>query len=301
MRSRRERPVPTLLFGLVLTAMLGLPAAAEIGAYVRSPGGSSLYVLQGIIDEPEPIDSFTAWLRYFEDSPNRKVLNEQGFANEDGSPSLLNATTTGFPLAAWARNGPAGYDIVVSRFDGTEWSVPQIVAGSPGDELDPTLALDPTDGSIHLVYWIDDGLQRVVHRQAPADLSSWSPEAPVSQIGHAAVRPSAAFHEGALRVIYEVHDLGQGTTPRQIVLATHDGQGFTYEILATTQHAASNWPGVHTAGDRMWVDWIDADNEVAWTRQATDGSWDPIEVEYFATPEQRDFHVRGLVRHLALQ
>ena len=100
---------------------------------------------------------------------------------------------------------------------------------------------------------------------------------------------------------YEAHDLGQGTTPRQIVLATHDGQGFTYEILATTQHPDSELAGSpRNARDRMWVDWIDADNEVAWTRLATDGSWDPIGVEYFATPEQRDFHVRGQVRQLAL-
>jgi len=301
MRRRRERFVPTLLIGLVLTALLGLPAAAEVGTYIRTLGGPSAYVIQGIIDEPEPIDSFTVWLRYFEDSPNRRVLNDQGFANQDGRPSLLYATTTGFPMAAWARNSPAGYDIVISQFDGTEWSAPQVVAGSPADELDPTLALDPVDGSIHLVYWIDDGSQRVVHRQAPADLSAWSPEAPVSQVGDAAVRPSAAFHEGALRVVYEVHDLGQGTTPRQIVLATHDGQGFIHEILATTQHPGRNWPEVHATGNRLWVDWIDADNEVAWTRLATDGSWDPIEVECFATPEQRDFHVRGQVRQLALQ
>jgi hypothetical protein len=50
----------------------------------------------------------------------------------------------------------------------------------------------------------------------------------------------------------------------------------------------------------LWVDWIDADGEMTWTRRMGPGPWDPIESESFATTEERDYHVRGEIEGQAL-
>jgi hypothetical protein len=286
-------------FGGLLAAVLPPGARAEVGAVVHADGAVSAYVEQGIVDDPDPISS--AWIPYHPAISSRVVLNPDGAVNGDGDPTLVTDPASSFAVAAWARSSPGGYDIVVSRFDASAWTPPQVVADSPADELDPHLVLDPSDGSIHLLYWIDDGAPRILHRQAPSDLSSWSAPAQVSEPGSDACRPWGVFHDGLLHVVYEEHDLGLGTTPRQIVLAIRQGQTFSSQILATTQYAGENRPQAHSANGTLWVDWIDLEWEMTWIQQLPGGSWEPVEVEYFETPEEREFHVRELIRTRALQ
>jgi hypothetical protein len=287
------------LLGGALGVLPWAVALAEVGVVTHLGGAVSTYIEQGIVDDPDPISS--AWVQYHPADGHRIALNPGGADNGDGDPSLIARQAPGFPIVAWAMNSPEGYDIVVSRFDGTAWTPPQFVADSPADELDPFLVLDPNDQSIHLVYWIHDAAPRVVHRHAPADLSSWSAATPVSHPSDAACRPSAVFHANALHVAYEVHDLGYGTTPRQILLAVHDGQVFSSQMLATTLHADENWPRAHSVGERLWVDWIDAGSEMTWIRKIQAGPWEPVQIEIFQTPEEREFHVRGWIRVQALQ
>jgi len=296
MNSER-RIAELVLFGGVLAAVVVAPAFSEVGVRVHDSGLVSTYHLQIIVDDPEP--SGIAWQRYYSDDPGRVVLNDQGVTNGDGAPSMILRST--LPVVAWARNSPAGYDVVVSRFTGSSWTTPEILAGSPADELDPALVLDPSDGSIHLLYWILDGTPRVMHRQAPADLSSWSAPVVVSEPGEIACRPSGAIRDGVLHIVYEVHGLGYGTTPRQIIHATQDGTEFATEVVATTQHDGDNWPQVHSARGKLWVDWIDTHCDMGWTLQQPGGGWDPIQTELYETPEQRDYRVRRQVRILALQ
>jgi hypothetical protein len=281
----------------MLAALVGMPASAEVGAYVNDNGSPLIYELESIVDDPEPVG--ITWIRYYPDSPQRLVLNDQGFANGDGPPSLIMRST--LPVAAWAQNSPGGYDVVVSRFTGGSWTVPQTVADSSADELDPILVLDKSDGSIHLLYWVLDGTPRVMHRQAPADLSSWSAPVQVSQPGEIACRPSGAIHEGILQVVYEVHSFSYGSAPRQVVLAAQDGQTFSSEVLVTTQYDGDNWPQVHSTRDKLWVDWIDTECDMGWMRRQPGGGWEPVQTEFFETPEERDYRVRQQVRILALQ
>jgi hypothetical protein len=121
----------------------------------------------------------------------------------------------------------------------------------------------------------------------------------VSAPAEIACRPSATFHGGILHVAFESHPLGLGTTPRQIVVATQTAAGFSSEIVATTHHAGPNRPQVHGAGDRLWVDWIDTASDMAWMRRVSGGPWEGVEAEVFQSAEERDFHVRGLIRTLA--
>ena len=140
-----------------------------------------------------------------------------------------------------------------------------------------------------------------MHRQAPADLSSWSTAVLVSQPAEMAARPSAVFHSGELQVAYEVHDFGYGTTPRQVALASWDGQVFLSQMVAMTQHVAPNWPGVHSGQGKLWVDWIDATGEMTWILQSAPGIWDSVECEFFQTTEEKDYQVRYEIELLALE
>jgi len=293
------RRIAGIAVALCLAASLGTVARAEVGVVIHVGGGVSSYLEQGIVDDPDPISS--AWIRHHPAGGIRIVLNEDGAANGDGEPSLVVHPASGLPIVAWARNAPGGYDVVISRFDGVMWTFPQIVADEAADALDPYLAIDPDDGSIHLVYWVHGTVPRVMHRQAPADLSSWSTAVQVSHPADVACRPSAVVHEGVLQVAYEVHDPGYGATPRQIMLAVADGQAFASQILATTHHPDENRPQVHAGDGRLWVEWIDASADMAWTRRQLAGDWDSVQIEFFETPEQREFHIRGRIRALALQ
>jgi hypothetical protein len=297
--SSVRRIAGIVLPAIAFAVLLGSGALAEVGVVVHPNGAVSAYVEQGIVDDPDPISS--AWIPHHPVSSGRIALNPDGAASGDGDPSLITSPASGFAVAAWARNTPGGYDIVVSRFESSAWTPPQVVADSAADELDPHLVVDPNDGSIHLLYWIDDGEPRIVHRQAPSDLSSWSAPVQVSEPDSDACRPWGVFHDGALHVVYEGHDLGLGTAPRRIVLAIREEQAFSSEILTTTQYAGENRPQAHSADGTLWVDWIDLEWEMAWIRQLPTGAWGPVEVEYFQTPEEREFHVRGLIRSHALK
>ncbi len=296
--SKARRIGSVGVFFLVLLGLPGPPAPAEVGAVVYAGGMTAGYIEVGIIEDPEPIGN--AWVRHHPQGGIRFALNEEGAANGDGDPALIT-DLAGYPLAAWSRHTPAGYDIVVSRFDGVQWSTPETVSGLPADELDPQLIRDPGDGSIHLLYWINDGAPRVMHRQAPSDLASWSSATQLSDFGHIACRPSGAFHQGSLFVAYELHGAALGSTPRQIVLTTANGQAPSFQILATTYQAGQNWPRVHAAGSLLWLDWIDTSCDMAWRKQVVPLSWEPVDSQHFDSSEQRDFHTRGLIRQLVLQ
>lgn len=288
-----------LIAGMVATWLIvsvAPPSRAEVGTLEIEAAGP--YIM-GIIDDPDPTRS-RIWRRLSAPGSPRIVLNEQGETNGDGYPAVLYNTFTRTPVVAWARNSPSGFDVVLTHFDGGAWMTPTVLAGSPADERDPFLALDAADGSVHLVYWVDDGTPRVMHRKAPADLSNWSEPVQVSLPGEIAVRPAAVVHDASVRVVYETHNAVVGGIPRQIVLALDTGSGFTSQILATTSHTGENFPEVHSGLGRLWVEWIDDAGEMTWTREQSGGGWDPPSDEAFSDAEERDYFVRGRIKDRAL-
>jgi hypothetical protein len=278
---------------------------AEVGVATR-PGPAEplvVYILNGSTEDPSPINP--VWRKLGPLDEYRITLNTTGEANGDGTPSLLADTGTGQVVAAWSRNSASGFDVVVSRFVGGAWTAPQVVAGSPANELDPQLVLDP-DGSVHLFYWVDGATPQVLHVAAPPDLSSWSAAVPVSPSGQSACRPAGAFYNGVLRVAYEVHNFGNGDTPRQVVLARFENGAFTPEVVAMTNNLGDVRPQVHGHSGHLWVDWVDHETsggsgELAWTRQNAQGQWEAIRFEPFADREQRDYLARGGARMKAIE
>jgi len=296
---------------LVAQAILGIVVAhglchAEVGTSWSS--GQPTAVLVGykwlaIGDDPDPINQ--VWRQYSPPGAGRAVLNPEGDTNGDGMPSMLADPGTGSLTVAWSRNSPAGFDLVISRFENGAWTTPQIIAGTPENELDPELVLDP-GGIVHLFYWVDGAVPRVFHMQAPPDLSSWSAPLLVSQPGQAACRPAGVVFQGVLRVAYEVHDFGYGNTPRQVVLARFSNGAFVPEVVSITNNLGDVRPQVHAHAGRIWVDWVDAETtggsgEVGWSRLDAQGHWEPIRYEPFINLEQRDYFVRGGVRMKAIE
>jgi len=307
MNASRTPRFPAWVSGFALAMALLTPrnASAEVGVATQ-PGPSAYRVvyLLDITEDPSPIG--TVWRKLTAPDPYRLDLNPQGETNGDGMPSIVTDANTGLVAASWSRNSTSGFDIVVSRFVNGSWTVPQVVAASPAvNELDPQLVLAP-DGLVHMFYWADGATPQVFHTVAPFDLSSWSAPVLVSQPGVASCRPAGAFYNGVLRVAYEVHNFGNGNTPRQVVLARFESGAFTPEVVAMTNNLGDVRPQAHSHAGHLWVDWVDHETtggsgELAWTRQNAQGQWEAIHFEPFASREQRDYQARGGARLKAIE
>ena len=142
---------------------------------------------------------------------------------------------------------------------------------------------------------------KVMHRQADPALTSWTAAVQVSDAADAACRPAGVFHDGVLRVAYEVHDYGFNQTPRQVVLARWSGTVWIPEVMAISTYDDRMDPQVHSHGGTLWIDWIDGSDEAAWTRWNPSTGWDPVQYEPYGDWMEREFHVRGAIRMLAVQ
>ena len=96
-----------------------------------------------------------------------------------------------------------------------------------------------------------------------------------------------------------MHDFGFGNTPRKVVLSRRDSTGFVKEIVAGSSFGGALCPEVHSHDGRLWLDWFDAEGEVAWTRRDALGHWSPLRYETFSSAMEREFFVRGWVRFKA--
>jgi hypothetical protein len=269
---------------------------AEVGVHLQTNDDSDLkvpYIISGITDSPDPFGS--AWGQ-LTGSSSRIVLNSEGYLNGDGPPSMVLNPFSDLVIVAWARSSASGFDVVVSHLSEDTWSAPQVLADHLDDALDPKLFVDPSDGTVHLVYWIAEESPRVMHRQAPPDLSSWTAPVQVSDVGEPACRPDGAIHGGELRVVYEAHNVGLGEPPLEIVMATRNGSTFTTETVEISYFPEKNWPEIHSAAGRLWIDWVDSEDQVGWIRLNPQGQWDPVEHEPYANSEELLYRIRGTIR-----
>jgi hypothetical protein len=290
---------------LVACAMSGIAVYAEVGVVYESGVPIRLsgpYVLS-IIEDGDPVTA--AWSRHSPALGTRQVLNENGSSNGDGLPSAVFNSTSNLPIVTWGRYNGSGFDIVESHFQNGAWTPPTLIVASVSTAMDPepSISLDAQTGEVHIVYFAADAAPKVMYTQAPADLSSWTPAAQVSQPGDIAMRPHAVIHQGTLTVAYESHGSGVGSTPRQILVATSDGLGgFTYDTISATHFGDPNRPHLHTgASPSLWIDWIDDTNDMAWATWQPGTGWGAIQLEPFSDLEDREYHARGRIDGLVTQ
>jgi len=82
-------------------------------------------------------------------STNRWVTGTDDLA-VDREPSLDLDPVTQLPLLVWSRNDGAGFEVYLSRFDGSAWSAPMPLALEPGDDVGPAIRAD--DNLVHVVW-----------------------------------------------------------------------------------------------------------------------------------------------------
>jgi len=302
MINRIEKGILALL---IVCVMPGIVVDAEVGTVYESGvtvQANGPYVLS-IIEDGDPVTA--VWARHSPILGSRQVLNENGAANGDGLPSALFNPTSNLPIVTWGKNNGSGFDIVESHFENGGWTSPAVIAAGVTTLMDPepSITQDKQTGEVHIVYFADAITTRVMHTQAPANLSSWTPPVQVSQLGEDAIRPSAVIHQSLLTVAYESHGSGVGSTPRQIVVATSNGAGgFTYDTISSTHHSEANRPQLHTGmGPSLWIDWIDDTTDMAWATWHPTNGWGSVQIELFVDLEDRDYHARGRVEYLATQ
>lgn len=215
--------------------------------------------------------------------------------HRDGPPAMIENPFTHVSTVVWARSFDGGFDILSSSFRDGAWTDARVVAGSRENELDPQLAVGP-DGALHLFYWIDGDAPRIVHRVADSELSRWSRPRVVSRAGETPCRPFGAFHEGALYVAYEDHPLGLGRSPRNIVLARLEENGWRSQVIAVTQNPDAAHPRAHSESGILWVDWDDGAGASAWTRMDESGRWESTRYEPYASDLEREERARVRIR-----
>ncbi len=294
---------------IILAALLSFTflttTHAEVSAFPDPVSGEAQPIVLGsVVDDIDPVGSI--WNVHTNGDPRFRPLNPNGLANGDGPPTVTWNPVTDEPFVGWSSNRPSGYELVYSVFRDDGWvTTIQAPDANRPDEFDPSITVTP-DGRYHLVYWTRDGtIDQVWYRTAPPDLSSWSTPERVSQIDETASYPSIVFHNGQPHVVYESHSSGQ---PIQIVLSIDKGSGFQPQLVATTLQGDGSLPGIHSHAGVLWIDWIDfvgstdpATGEVAWTRKLEEGGWTPIRIESYGNRQERDYHVRGRIRGLAIQ
>lgn len=294
--------------GIAILAALLLSGVsqAEVGAiYEPARAGMASGYVQTVVDEPDP---FGYWIRInHADHPRRHVLNVDGDDRGDGPPALAQDLSWSGPVVVWSRNlNQSGYKIVFSKFVAGGWTAPERINLDDGEQFDPAVTVAP-NGSLHVVYWqLHNGEYDVRHQVLGIADDAWSLPVVVSQPGDVSCRPSIAIHNGSLKVLYEVHPNGAGTSPKEVTLAERPDEGapdFSALIVASSSLDGKLWPRIHSVGGKLWVDWIDTtgaadefDGQMAWSRRTNQGGWTPIEYEAFTSEEQREYHTRGAIR-----
>ncbi len=137
----------------------------------------------------------------------RLVLNPDGDGLGDLWPTIVeNELDGGRPHVIWSRFDGTSFDLVWSRWtDQAGWSEPAWVAGAAmtGDDLDPDLKFDPTDGRPCVAWWSDDGGVGGVYLSLFLS-SRWMSPYRVSAEGEDARYPTVdLLDDGTYRVSFE--------------------------------------------------------------------------------------------------
>jgi hypothetical protein len=283
------RTARSLSFVLLVSCCLSLvltppPAMAQGEVQFRGTRDMPLHPIFGAItDDPGPFKQFV-WPSTVTNQFYIPQEDKTDGASESAAPPPVVQfnPVSGYPIAVWTAGaatddaGPSdrGADVLFTHFRVGGWSEPVLLAEGGAD---PSLAIDPVSGRVHLVFWTPADGGAVWHRQAPADLSSWSAPVRVSDRREAAARPVLLHHGGKLSIAYERHLVGLGSSPREIVLAEREGTGFVRTALALTSHEGRTWVRLDSDGDRLLVRWVNAEHQAGWILRGDDGTWGTVQ------------------------
>jgi len=202
------------------------------------------------------------------------VLNPNGGDNvpADGAPSFAwNELDQTFEVV-WAQHDGADFEIVLSKWETDQWSVPVALTSTANDDTDPVIAFAP-DGTARVVFQDDTHIYMLTRPPG----GSWG--APVSvDLG---ARPSTA-RTAENRAAFQ-HAGAGGTT--EIVAAVNDGS-WQSTLLQTVTFAGLGGTGnvdvrIGSVAGRVWIVWEDSATQLGWS-QLVGGFWTAPQYETIA-------------------
>lgn len=162
------RGTATLLAALVLAA--GSPARAETQKVTRI----------GIVHRVEVVEnshdagtSIVHTLQAADGLESPRVLPRTQDAAPDLDPAIDIDPVLSQPVAVWTRDWGRGFDIYLSRFDGSSWSDPFPVLRDPAEDRSPRVAV--TSVMVHVVWRQIDASGQTVWMRKSFDRATLEP------------------------------------------------------------------------------------------------------------------------------
>lgn len=290
MSRRAFSPIAWLLLAVTLVGAAG-EALAEVSARrERDRVHTAIFSdqLQSIADDPDPIPS--SLIRWEPLGPTtRRPVNPTGDVRPDGPPYVAFHPTTGWPHVVWAFNNGDDHDIAYAKWTGNDWSEPIFVTASLDDERDPE-AVVALDGTVHVVWWVDDDAPRVLTTSLGPTSVDFANATLVSVVDEHSARPSAALAGGALWIAYERIVTNQtpagGTAPpvaiagQVVVTRQVDGGEHVRALTIDSSRSAELDVEIHAWTGRLWVDWKLNDTQFAYVDADANGWGSPRAVPW---------------------
>lgn len=160
-----------------------------------------------------------------------------------------------------------------------------LVSGDLVDDLAPRLAID-SEGHSWTVWWRDLETDRVLFRHLDRDCC-WSRMRNLSGDLQDARHPEITIFRDRPWVSYEATDASGASIHVGVIHDEPDPFGLT--AIASTGYDGHLDSLIESAGDHLWVSWLDAEHVLAWS------VYDPEE-DRWSDPESRSFAGSSIVQ-----
>lgn len=203
-RGRASSAAAALGVLAVLTALVPLarpapaaddarPTAEAVSVWQHRLPGGDWDVYYGILGRPAPSDPGSALRWWTPDGPTAAPI--AALPGDDENPTVAVSPASGVAIAAWQHRRPDGtQDIFWSALalsGSGGWTAPAPVATTPGDDFDPTLAID-ADGTA-LAVWVETTSDGSGLRWSTWVGTAWTPPEAVPGTLGAASLPEVTF------------------------------------------------------------------------------------------------------------
>ena len=143
---------------LLLAALLGAPARAEVSIVADAPGRSPRLMVQPEVRQGK----LFYWKTIRTGVEPRYLLNAQGDRMGDGVPYTGIRPGSRQPWVVWAANDGNDYEIAYAFWTGGRWEGPHLLDSidNTSDDLDPHLAFD-SSGNPVVAWWRNESVPRV--------------------------------------------------------------------------------------------------------------------------------------------
>ncbi len=265
----------------VLLALASGTTCAEVAIATKSGG----LLLQGGSNDPGP---WPGWAILRITAPIDTFLNYYGDTNGDGAPAFAINPATSQPEVVWSWFDGHDHEIVLSRWDGQQWTVPQILTSADEEDLDPAVSIDES-GTRHITWWRQGTPDQVWYMRVSPGQVPLTQET-VTQLVETGARPDAAAPGGVARVGYQQ----PGPSGTRVIVARRDTGTWQRTTIAETAYAGPAGDGVidvrvHALAGRMWADWVNGEGTLGYSvYDATSAMWGAVQTYAYAWAEQGD-------------